>query len=164
MSNLPTCTCGACRKCRQRAYSARWRANNPEKVRAYTRSERNREAQRERERRYVERNPERRAEIGRAYRERHPERARETKQAYYERNREAIVAKRHDYGERWPEKDYARSVVNNAITAGKMSRGACEVGVDCYGRIEAHHDDYDRPLDIRWLCQRHHELHHRSVS
>jgi len=30
-------------------------------------------------------------------------------------------------------------------------------------KAEAHHDDYSRPLDVRWLCKRHHEEAHHSL-
>lgn len=34
----------------------------------------------------------------------------------------------------------------------------CEVcGAD---KSDAHHDDYSRPGDVRWLCRRHHREHH----
>lgn len=29
-------------------------------------------------------------------------------------------------------------------------------------RAHGHHDDYARPLDVRWLCHLHHTEHHRS--
>ena len=54
----------------------------------------------------------------------------------------------------------ARSTLNNAIKLGKMTRGRCET---CSEIAEAHHDDYDRPLKVRWFCQHHHDLHHKYV-
>ena len=57
-----------------------------------------------------------------------------------------------------PEK--AHALVAKAKRDGVLIPGPCEVGDECWGRIEAHHDDYDRPLDVRWLCARHHgQLH-----
>jgi hypothetical protein len=31
-------------------------------------------------------------------------------------------------------------------------------------RVDAHHDDYARPLDVRWLCRPHHRLTHAAVK
>jgi hypothetical protein len=51
----------------------------------------------------------------------------------------------------------ARSQINNAIRAGRVSRGTCVLlGPECEGMIEAHHDDYSQPLRVFWLCHRHH--------
>jgi len=55
-------------------------------------------------------------------------------------------------------KKTARIKVKTAITRGNLTRQACEV---CAAwPAEAHHDDYDRPLDVRWLCATHHREHH----
>ena len=60
-----------------------------------------------------------------------------------------------------PEKSRARGRLQYAIEVGKIQRGKCEFeGSDCRGRIHAHHHDYSRALDVRWLC----EYHHRKVE
>jgi hypothetical protein len=54
------------------------------------------------------------------------------------------------------EKAKATWTVNNAIRDGKLERGAeCSV---CHStkNVEAHHEDYSKPLEIVWLCKKHH--------
>lgn len=52
----------------------------------------------------------------------------------------------------------AHAAVSTAIYNGTLIRQPCEVcGKD---QTDAHHDDYAKPLDVRWLCRSHHRLHH----
>ena len=37
----------------------------------------------------------------------------------------------------------------------------CEV---CGESAQRHHDDYSKPLEVRWLCTRHHGEVHRKVA
>jgi ribosomal protein S27AE len=54
----------------------------------------------------------------------------------------------------------ARKILNNAVARGKMRRQPCEkCGADT---VEAHHDDYSKPLDVRWLCKQHHVAAHKN--
>ena len=55
----------------------------------------------------------------------------------------------------------ARISLTNALRAGTVTRQPCEV---C-GNIESqgHHDDYSKPLDVRWLCFQHHREHHGQI-
>lgn len=59
-----------------------------------------------------------------------------------------------------PEKWKARRAVAYAIKAGNLDRGA-----ECYfcgsdKNIHAHHEDYNHPLDVVWLCSScHGKLH-----
>jgi len=58
------------------------------------------------------------------------------------------------------DKVKARLLTDYEIRAGRITRMPCEV---CGDNItEAHHDDYSKPLDIRWLCKKHHAEHHRK--
>ncbi len=57
-----------------------------------------------------------------------------------------------------PEKYKAQLITSNAIRSGKLTRQPCE---KCGNpRSEAHHDDYSKPLAVRWLCFKHHREHH----
>ena len=54
---------------------------------------------------------------------------------------------------------WARGKVNDATRRGKLEKQPCEVCGSTYN-VQAHHSDYNRPLDIHWLCTKHHaELH-----
>jgi hypothetical protein len=55
----------------------------------------------------------------------------------------------------------AHAMTSAAIASGELTVGACEqAGEACNGKIAAHHDDYIRPLHVRWLCARHHKQQH----
>lgn len=70
---------------------------------------------------------------------------------------EMTGAERQRVDETTYEKRKARWTVKDAIKSGKLRRGPCEQrGRDCSGPIEGHHDDYSKPLGVRWLCLRHH--------
>lgn len=56
------------------------------------------------------------------------------------------------------KKYQAHNKVNNALRDGKIQKEPCEVCGE--QRSVAHHDDYDKPLDVRWLCQGHHKQWH----
>jgi len=59
-----------------------------------------------------------------------------------------------------PKARAAHSAVNNAVRDGRLKKGPCDV---CGGTVavHAHHDDYDRPMTVRWLCVPHHaQWHH----
>lgn len=52
----------------------------------------------------------------------------------------------------------ARSYANVYLQRGKLKRGPC---ADCGGPGDhMHHDDYDRPLDVTWLCRPCHGRRH----
>lgn len=51
-----------------------------------------------------------------------------------------------------------RYFTNAAMKIGVLVKQPCEV---CGEQVvDAHHDDYAKPLDVRWLCRTHHNEHH----
>lgn len=62
--------------------------------------------------------------------------------------------------ERNPEKYKARTAVGNAIRDRRLIRQPCQVQ-PCETKAQAHHSDYSKPLEVDWLCFKHHrELEH----
>ena len=60
-------------------------------------------------------------------------------------------------------KPEARSKVGVAVRKGILVKKPCEhCGTD--KRVEGHHPDYDKPLDVIWLCKGCHEQEHRRLA
>lgn len=84
------------------------------------------------------------------------------------KNDEVSVSKRKRYkllAERSADeiiKHRVRALTRSYIKYGKLIKGKCEV-CNTVENVEAHHDNYDKPLDVRWLCRKHHREHHKLV-
>lgn len=66
------------------------------------------------------------------------------------------------YNKKYPEKINARQKLHYAVKVGKIIKPLkCE---DCKKiiKIEAHHTDYSKPLEVVWLCRQCHENRHHS--
>ncbi len=67
--------------------------------------------------------------------------------------------------QRWrqrnPKSYLAHISVGNALRLGVLVRQPCVVCGE--PKSEAHHEDYDRQLDVTWLCRAHHKAHHAKT-
>ena len=61
----------------------------------------------------------------------------------------------------FPNRRRAQGLVQHALRSGKLQKQPCWV---CGSDAVAHHPDYDRPLDVVWLCQPHHKQAHALVA
>jgi hypothetical protein len=63
---------------------------------------------------------------------------------------------------RSPEKYKARTAVGNAVRDGRLVKQPCS---DCGStlRVQAHHEDYSKPLEVVWVCSDCHARTHGKV-
>lgn len=59
-------------------------------------------------------------------------------------------------------KTKAQNAVNNALRDKRLTRQPCEVCGEL--RVHGHHDDYSKPLDVKWLCVKHHAERHVELN
>jgi len=85
----------------------------------------------------------------------------EARKAYAQtpKGKDALARGSKAWANRNPIKKAASTAVNNAIRDGRLIRQHCEVCGDA--NAQAHHDDYSKPLEVRWLCQKHHAEWHK---
>jgi hypothetical protein len=63
---------------------------------------------------------------------------------------------------KFPEKESSRNKLRYAVKIGKIERLPCEVcGKE---KAQAHHEDYSKPLEVKWLCDLHHKQIHYKLS
>jgi hypothetical protein len=65
---------------------------------------------------------------------------------------------KQQYRKNNPIKYAAHVAMWNAIRSGVLVRAPCEKCGET--NVEGHHDDYSKPLSVRWLCKKHHIEHH----
>lgn len=98
----------------------------------------------------------------RKWREENRERNRATFRAWNERNRESRRKAKQEWQRRNLHKARASNAVGRAVARGDLVREPCEV---CgAAKVEAHHEDYDKPLEVRWLCHLHHAQAHQEAA
>lgn len=75
--------------------------------------------------------------------------------------KENTKAAARKWSEENPEKRRAHHAVEQALKSGKLSRLNCEhCGANRH--LDAHHEDYSKPLDVKWMCRSCHLKAHRS--
>lgn len=90
------------------------------------------------------------------WRARHPDAWR----TYMEAHRTEYAAYARQHKLRHPTKRAAREALHYAVVVGRVIRPSTCPACGRTGRIEGHHDDYSRPLDVQWLCSRCHKALH----
>jgi len=84
----------------------------------------------------------------------------------YKRSYNAKWRKEHGYPSEkkykklYPEKMKAHQAVFRAIQSGKLEKKPCQFCGSV--KSQAHHDNYTKPLEVRWLCPLHHTAWHRT--
>ena len=78
-------------------------------------------------------------------------------------NPEKAAAADRAFRIRNPEKRAAHRALEWALHRGRVTKQPCEI-CGMAQRPHAHHDDYTKPLEVRWLCPRHHGQLHRKYA
>ena len=88
------------------------------------------------------------------YRLNHPDKVRESWRKY-----------RSSHKEERAEYDRIINVVTHAIRDGIINRpDTCSICGEVGALLHGHHDDYSKPLDVRWVCVQCHKDIHREVA
>ena len=155
-------------KAEKRAYMAKWRAENRDKIRASQKQWRaaNEEKTRATYKKWREANIEKIREYEAINREKKRAQGRD----YVRSNREKMNERQQDWRSRngrtpeREEKERARQALSRAVRKGKITKSeTCET-CGGGGKIHAHHDDYSKKLEVRWLCVPCHGVTHRVHS
>lgn len=66
----------------------------------------------------------------------------------------------NEYRKRYPEKAKAQNKVAHAVRTGQLVKPETCTQCGKEGRIHGHHANYNRPLDVIWLCPACHKYEH----
>ena len=87
------------------------------------------------------------------------EKQKERSNAWKKSNPERHAELAREYRLRNPQKTKAQNQLNYALRMGKVIKSPCEV-CGTSERVHAHHHDYSKPYDVKWLCYLCHKAAH----
>lgn len=101
---------------------------------------------------------------GRAYYVNNTEKVLQNSKNVYQAGKERILQRTQDYAEDNPEKRKAKSMIRHALNMGRIIRpdNCSSCSTACIP--DGHHDDYSKPLVVRWLCRSCHVNHHKGIA
>ena len=77
---------------------------------------------------------------------------------YRKNNPDSAKTQKRRYRAEFGPKVEAKNKVWSHILTGRIKKQPCEIcGSE---KADAHHDDYSKPMEIRWLCRKHHAEWH----
>ena len=83
---------------------------------------------------------------------------------YYKGNTEKVKTYIKKYNDLNDVKKAAHTILKNSVYKGDIVRPdqfeKCLVKTE---RIEGHHNDYTRPLEVKWLCTKCHNTFHKDM-
>jgi len=103
-------------------------------------------------------------DLNRSYRARYPERQRAAQRRYTESHGPERTARSRAWRAEDPRRNRAHALVDAAIRRGTLVRPKCCSGCGREAVIHAHHDDYAKPLVVRWLCASCHRFLHNKAA
>lgn len=117
---------------------------------------------------YREKYPEKYKASSKRTREKNKEKLRAYYKAWYKeggrKRKEGYSADNYAWGRNNPEKRRAQQAVKYHIRRGVITRPkSCSICGD-EGMISAHHEDYNKPLEVIWMCSSCHKTHHCHKS
>jgi len=88
----------------------------------------------------------------------------ESSRKYRKNNRDKLRIANRIYKLNNKHKDHARSIFYMAVSSGKIIRPSTCSKCGSDSEIEGHHEDYNKPLDVMWLCIPCHGKEHRKYK
>ena len=96
----------------------------------------------------------------RKYRQADKEQVRESNRRWRARNRESVRTTNYKWRKRNPGKHRTHMLFSAAVLRGELvAPDRCETCLREMS-LQGHHDDYSKPMEVRWLCAICHTNHH----
>lgn len=103
-------------------------------------------------------NAEHRSQYNKQWREDNAEHVIQYNRQWYKDNRKRAIKRSRKWVRNNPKKVKAYNIAHRI-----KGRQKCSI-TGCNNIGEKHHPDYDKPLEIVWLCSKHHKEEHRNIK